>query len=165
MPKSVSLKKLEEILVQLEPESLDSLITRVKEQIDKRLKQKKDYRKPIGVQPEPRSEISDETIINVKHPYITVQKEVCGGRPTIAGTRITVSAIIQYYKQGKDIDEILELLPHLHPAQLHDAFSYYYEHQEEIEREIFLDNDEAYWQKKYPPGKGTLIGTQSNGSD
>lgn len=71
----------------------------------------------------------------------------------IVGTRITVSAIIQYYKQGKDIDKILELLPHLHPAQLHDAFSYYYEHHEEIEVEISQDNDEAYWQKKYPPGK------------
>lgn len=91
----------------------------------------------------------------VEYPYVTRTKEIQGGRPVIVGTRIPVSTLIIWYKQGREIHEILAMYPHLAPAQLHDAFSYYYDHQEEMEQEIALLLDEAYWQKKYPPGKGT----------
>ena len=89
----------------------------------------------------------------IKHPYITKVKNVQGGRPVIASTRIPVSVIIAWYKKGKEINEILEMYPQVNPSQLHDAFSYYYDHQEEVEEEIALLQDEARWQKKYPPTK------------
>ena len=44
----------------------------------------------------------------------------------------------------------------LNPPQIHDAFSYYYDHKEEIEEEIALRQDETYWQKQYPSGKGAV---------
>jgi len=34
------------------------------------------------------------------------------------------------------VDEILAGLPHVTPAQVYEALSYYYDHLEEIEREI-----------------------------
>lgn len=92
----------------------------------------------------------------VKHPYITRREGVQGGSPIIEGTRIPVSTVVVWYKQGKDVNEILELYPHLTPAQVHDALSYYYDHQEEMEQKIALLQDEARWQAKYPPGKGKL---------
>lgn len=90
----------------------------------------------------------------MKHPYISKEKGVQGGRPIVAGTRIQVSTIIVWYKAGKEIYEILSMYPQLSPSQMHDALSYYYDHKEEMEREIVLMQDEVRWQKKYPPAKG-----------
>jgi uncharacterized protein (DUF433 family) len=78
---------------------------------------------------------------------------VYGGKPILRGTRIGVSLIAWQYKQGHTVDEILQGYPHLTPAQVHDALSYYFDHQAEIEEEIGLDQDHAYWMKKYPPSR------------
>lgn len=90
----------------------------------------------------------------MKHPYITKEKGVQGGKPIVAGTRIPVSTIIIWYKEGKEIYEILNMYPQLNPSQIHDALSYYYDYKEEMEKEIALMQDEIRWQKKYPPTKG-----------
>lgn len=74
----------------------------------------------------------DETL----HPYVTRDDSVCGGRPTIRGTRILVQTIVGYYKLGLTVDEILAGLPHLTAAQVFDTLSYYHDHQAEIEAEI-----------------------------
>jgi uncharacterized protein (DUF433 family) len=72
-----------------------------------------------------------------QHPYVTRQPGVCGGNPTIAGTRIRVSHIaIEYDVMGWTPEEILEAHPHLNLAQVHDALSYYYENTGEIQAEI-----------------------------
>lgn len=68
--------------------------------------------------------------------YITRVPGVCGGRPIIEGTRTSVQALVGYYKLGMSLEEILEGLPHITPAQLHEALSYYYDHQDEIEKSI-----------------------------
>ena len=76
------------------------------------------------------------TVIKTEHPYIVQIDDVCGGRPVIKGTRTSVQTITGYYKLGMSIEKIMEGLPHLSAAQVHDALSYYYDHQEEIERDI-----------------------------
>jgi hypothetical protein len=45
-----------------------------------------------------------------------------------------VRALVASYKHGMSFEEILDGYPGLTPAQLHEAFVYYYEHQKEIER-------------------------------
>ena len=72
----------------------------------------------------------------VDYRYITQTQEVCGGRPVIKGTRTTVRTIVGYYKLGLSVEEILEGLPHLTPAQVHEALSYYYDHIAEIEADL-----------------------------
>ncbi len=67
---------------------------------------------------------------------ITCHPNVCGGQPVIAGTRTPVKSIVGYYKMGLSVEEILEGLPHLSPAQVFAALSYYHDHQAEIERDI-----------------------------
>ncbi|HIC94314.1 MAG TPA: DUF433 domain-containing protein [Anaerolineae bacterium] len=71
-----------------------------------------------------------------EYRYITRVPGVCGGRPIIKGTRTPVKAIIGYYKLGFSVEEILEGLPHLTPAQVYEALSYYHDHQAEIEQDI-----------------------------
>jgi len=68
--------------------------------------------------------------------YVTRMPGVCGGRPIITGTRTPVKAIVGYYKLGLSVEEILEGLPHLSPAQVYEALSYYHDHQAEIEKDI-----------------------------
>src|SRR4030095_12683020 len=68
--------------------------------------------------------------------YITRSSAVCGGQPVIAGTRTPVRSIVGYYKLGLSVEEILEGLPHLRPAQVFAALSYYHDHQAEIEQDI-----------------------------
>lgn len=74
--------------------------------------------------------------ITTEYHYVTRVAGVCGGRPIIKGTRIPVKAIVGYYKMGMSVEEILEGLPQLTPAQVHEALSYYYDNQAEMEQDI-----------------------------
>ena len=45
--------------------------------------------------------------ISTAYRYITHVSEIAGGRPLIKGTRITVKAIVGYYKLGLSVEEML----------------------------------------------------------
>lgn len=79
----------------------------------------------------------------VVHPYIAYSKDIGGGRPIIAGTRTRVSNIVAYHKLGLSPEELAREFPHLTLSQIYDALSYYYEHREEIDREIDEDSEDA----------------------
>lgn len=66
--------------------------------------------------------------------YVTRVPGVQGGRPIIRGTRTPISSIVGYYKMGLSVEEMLEGLPHLTPAQIYEALSYYHDHVAEIEQ-------------------------------
>jgi uncharacterized protein (DUF433 family) len=68
--------------------------------------------------------------------YITRVPDICGGRPIIKGTRLPVQTIVGYYKLGLDVEEILEGLPQLTPAQVYEALSYYHDFAAEIDQDI-----------------------------
>jgi len=71
-----------------------------------------------------------------EYRYITRVPGIYGGRPIIKGTRVPVKSIVGYYKMGLSVEEILEGLPHLTPAQIYEALSYYHDHLSEIEQDI-----------------------------
>jgi predicted anti-sigma-YlaC factor YlaD len=52
----------------------------------------------------------------------------------VAGTRISVYAVMDYIKAGQSKEYILERLPILNRAQLDAVYDYIEEHQEEVER-------------------------------
>ena len=70
------------------------------------------------------------------HPHIVRAKGIRGGRPIIKSTGVEVALIVKLYKMGESVDEILSMYPHLAPAAVYDALSYYHDHQEEIEQYI-----------------------------
>ncbi|MBI3795621.1 MAG: DUF433 domain-containing protein [Deltaproteobacteria bacterium] len=78
-----------------------------------------------------------------EHPYIVRVPGICGGRPTIKGTRITVQLIAELYKVGDSVEEMLQGYPHLPAAAVYDAISYYLDHQPEIEQAIVNNRLEA----------------------
>jgi uncharacterized protein (DUF433 family) len=74
--------------------------------------------------------------VSTQYRYITSVPDIYGGRPIIKGTRTPVKTIVGYYKLGLSIEEVLEGLPHLTPAQVYEALSYYHDHAAEIEQDI-----------------------------
>ncbi len=70
------------------------------------------------------------------HPHVTHTPGICGGRPVVQGTRTPVKVLVGYYRMGYSPTEILAGFPDLTPAQLHDALSYYYDHQAEIDADM-----------------------------
>lgn len=63
--------------------------------------------------------------------------DVCGGDPTLEGTRIRVSDIVVAFEhRGWSPEEIVREFPSLHIQDIHAALTYYYERPHEIREEI-----------------------------
>jgi uncharacterized protein (DUF433 family) len=76
------------------------------------------------------------TPVRTEHPHVVRVPGVAGGRPVIAGTRISVEFIARLVRAGVEPWEIVATYPHLTPASVYDAVSYYLDHQAEIDQEI-----------------------------
>jgi len=72
-------------------------------------------------------------------PHIAISEDVAGGKPRIAGHRITVQHIvICHERMGLSADEIASN----HGVSLADvyaALTYYYDHRQEIDEAILAD--------------------------
>lgn len=85
------------------------------------------------------------------YPHLAADPRIAGGAPIVKGTRITVRTIAGYYQLGMGVDEILQSLPHLSQAQVHSALAFYFDHQQEIDRDLRRNADLDYWRKQAPP--------------
>jgi uncharacterized protein (DUF433 family) len=71
--------------------------------------------------------------------YITTSPTVRGGRPHIAGTRLTVADIALMYTRRQLSEEAIAKKYGLLPAAVYEALSYYYSHQAQIDQSIAED--------------------------
>ncbi len=71
-----------------------------------------------------------------EHPYVVRTPGVCGGRAHIRGSRVSVRTIGEFFRAGEPADEIAATYPHLEPAAVYDAISYFLDHRGEIEAEL-----------------------------
>ena len=70
------------------------------------------------------------------------QAGVCGGKPCIAGTRIRVQDMFVWHElQGQSADEIVSRFPQLTMADVYAALAYYWDHRDEIQREMQAETD------------------------
>ncbi len=68
--------------------------------------------------------------------HIETTPGVCGGRPRIAGHRITVQNIVIWHdRMGRSPDEIAAEYD-LDLADVHAALAYYFDHRDEMDRSI-----------------------------
>ncbi len=92
-------------------------------------------------------ELADEVLrahLSPAHPYIEMVTTRSGPKAMIKGTRIAVSTIVGYIRLSESPESIAQsVLPHLTLAQIHDALSYYYDHQGEIEAELAYNTEAA----------------------
>ena len=74
---------------------------------------------------------------------ITQTSDICGGRPRIAGSGITVRRIALWDRQGLTPEEIIKQIPHLTLAQIHAALTYYHANREQMDAEMAAEEAEA----------------------
>jgi uncharacterized protein (DUF433 family) len=75
--------------------------------------------------------------IRTEHPYVVHVPGVCGGAAVVRGTRVPIWVLASYVQQGyATAEDLAVLFPHLTLAQIHDALSYWYDHQEEIAADL-----------------------------
>lgn len=60
----------------------------------------------------------------MEHPMIERNPEIMFGKPVIKGTRISVEFLMRKLANGFNVDEILEMYPHLTLTQIQAAFAY-----------------------------------------
>lgn len=56
--------------------------------------------------------------------HITVNPEICNGRPIIVNTRITVQTIMEFLGAGDSIDDVLEEYPTLTREDIYAAMQF-----------------------------------------
>ena len=71
---------------------------------------------------------------------IVSNPEICGGRPCIEGSRITVRHIVIDYRSGMTPEEMLEDKAHLSLAKIYAALAYYHANKAEIDADIKAHN-------------------------
>lgn len=49
---------------------------------------------------------------------ITIDDQICNGKPTVRGKRITVQTILEFLSAGEDFQEILHQYPSLEEADI-----------------------------------------------
>jgi len=52
------------------------------------------------------------------HDRITVDPDLCGGKPTIRGHRLTVQTVLEFLAAGDSPEEVLESYPFLEMADI-----------------------------------------------
>ncbi|MBM4090606.1 MAG: DUF433 domain-containing protein [Planctomycetes bacterium] len=68
---------------------------------------------------------------------------VCGGRPCIVGTGVSVRRIAGWYKQGRTPEEIADQYGHLSLSQVFAALTYYHANRDQIDAEL-AEEEPAY---------------------
>lgn len=87
-------------------------------------------------------------IASVDHPYVSRTPGIASGAAVVAGTKFPVRSVVGYVlRQGLTPEELVREFPFLTLAQVHDALSYYYDHQAELDAEI-NENTEAHWRAR-----------------
>ena len=87
----------------------------------------------------PESSIND---ITLREALLEKNAKICGGKPIIRGTRITVSQIAELHDfLGWDTERILDAYPHLSAEQIEVALNYYRSHPKEIDDYITLEKE------------------------
>ncbi|MBI1783849.1 DUF433 domain-containing protein [Candidatus Sumerlaeota bacterium] len=72
--------------------------------------------------------------------YIVKTLGTCGGKARIADHRIRVQDIVLWHEQmGMSADQIISEHPGITHAEVYAALAYYFDHREEIERELRED--------------------------
>jgi uncharacterized protein (DUF433 family) len=74
---------------------------------------------------------------------ITQTPGICGGRPRIASTGVSVRRIVGWYKLGLTPEEIVTEVPHLELAHVHAALAYYHANRDEMDAAMAAEEAEA----------------------
>lgn len=97
-------------------------------------------------------------VILVPHPHVRVDKNVLGGSPYVAGSRVPVRRLWAFYRNGTSIDRILKRYPQLGPAKVFDALAFALDNQEVVDADLAREESLlATREKPLRPGESAQI--------
>lgn len=86
------------------------------------------------------ADIASDKTIPVIGEHIVMTPGICGGRPRIAGHRITVQNVAVWHERGGlTPDEIVAQHPGISLADVHAALAYFWDHADELRESIAAD--------------------------
>ena len=101
----------------------------------------------------------------IERQHITSTPGVCGGKPCIAGTRIRVQDIYVWHElQSQSAAEIVRDFPQLSLADVHAALTYFYDHRDEILKQM-READELVSRMKREAGPNLLERIRAENGD
>jgi uncharacterized protein (DUF433 family) len=78
---------------------------------------------------------------------IVTTPTVCGGRPHIAGTRVSVQRVAAWYKKGLSAEEIVDRMGNVTLSQVYAALTYYHANSKEIEGYLIVEKGDYEQQR------------------
>lgn len=75
-------------------------------------------------------------IVLIPHPHVRIDRNVLGGSPYVAGSRVPVRRLWAFYRSGASIEVLLKRYPRLGPAKVLDALAFAFDNHEVIERDL-----------------------------
>jgi len=75
-------------------------------------------------------------VILTPHPHVRVDKNVLGGSPYVAGSRVPVRRLWAFYRNGTSVERILKRYPQLGPAKVFDALAFALDNQEVVDADL-----------------------------
>ena len=69
---------------------------------------------------------------------------ICGGEPTVAGTRVPVSSLVVQWQYYHDFERVQRAYPHLDISAIKAALAFYKANRPEIDRLIEESEQAAY---------------------
>ena len=91
-------------------------------------------------------------VILTPHPHVRVDKNVLGGSPYVAGSRVPVRRLWAFYRSGTSIERILKRYPQLGPAKVFDALAFALDNQEVVDAD--LAKEESLLSARQPALRG-----------
>ncbi len=71
-----------------------------------------------------------------EHPYVEEAPGVWGGYPVIRNTRIAVSLIVEFSREGVTVEQMAEWYPHVSPEAIRGALDYYSRYPKRVDEDI-----------------------------
>jgi uncharacterized protein (DUF433 family) len=91
-----------------------------------------------------RREVDMQTVPEHGVTRIIRNPRICGGEPTVAGTRIPVHSIVLQWQYYRDMDRVLRAFPRLNASAVSTALEFYEANRAEIDRLIEESERAAY---------------------
>ncbi len=75
-------------------------------------------------------------IVLIPHPHVRVDRNVLGGSPYVANSRVPVRRLWAFYRSGASVDVLIKRYPRLGAGKIFDALAFAFDNREVIERDL-----------------------------
>ncbi|MEL6247320.1 MAG: DUF433 domain-containing protein, partial [Cyanobacteria bacterium J06627_15] len=96
------------------------------------------------VQSPPEKDLPKKEPVDIGQ-LITCDPQIQGGRPTIAGTGMTVRQVVDLHEGGQSVEDIVAQKDYLSPAQVYAALAYYHANEKAVD--VKLVDEVAEYEK------------------